>query len=187
MLDEDLSNGSVLPQPLVHASATRRSRVKIYCPNQKRPHSWKCSVNDVMKSVPFSDAMIYRDNAGVANERKSRKITIGRRTAASKLVLCAAAGPWRSLPVAKQTSLRLDIFFFASDVAVGMMLRVAFSSSMRLITLLVFVNVFTGIRVVFAAAVARHSPGFLRWTHACHGLSLCVRADGKHEHVRFGT
>lgn len=67
--------------------------------------------------------------------------------------------------LAKQTNAHLDIFFFASDVAAGMMHRVALPSSIRLITLSVnsravaFVNVFTGIRVVYAAAAAAHSPG----------------------------
>lgn len=51
--------------------------------------------------------------------------------------------------LAKQTNAHLDIFFFASDVAAGMMHRVAIPSSIRLITLLVnshavaFVNVFS--------------------------------------------
>lgn len=112
--------------------------------------------------------MIYRNNAGVANERKSGENNDGRRTRhqSSSCALLPALDVASLL--AKQTNAHLDIFFFASDVAAGMMHRVAFPSPVRLIMLslnshgVAFVNVFAGIRVVFAAAAAAaavRSPG----------------------------
>lgn len=85
-------------------------------------------------------------------------------------------------PLAKQISAHLNIFFFACDIAAGMMHRVAFPSSMRLITLSAdrrggaFVSVFSGVQVVFAATVAVHSPGFPE-TNPCMSwpVTVCTR------------
>lgn len=92
--------------------------------------------------------------------------------------------------LAKQTNAHLDIFFFASDVAAGMMHRLPFINTAnyalgelarRRLCKCFFIGLFLPPPRLYTA------QAFLRWTHACHGLSLCVHADRKQEHVRFGT
>lgn len=121
----------------------------------------------------------------------------------SKAVLCGARTSTTPPPryESKQNA-RLDIFFFASDVAQTPVAvgddasRRRCPSSTRIITLSVnpptltvaLVNIFSGNRAaVVAAAALPHSPGPPEMNPCMSGLSLCICADGKHDRVRFST